>query len=70
MCMSSKTVLSSIIPAVVNQKGNTLYNLFAMKVAFSSLYFVFSVFFRFFVNILPILQVVVFTWCVEWVIFV
>ena len=70
MCMSSKTVLSSIIPAVVNQKGNALYNLFAMKVAFSSLYFVFSVFFRFFVNILPILQVVVFTWCVEWVIFV
>ena len=45
--MSSKTVLSSIIPAVVNQKGNTLYNLFAMKVAFSSLYFVFSVFFVF-----------------------
>ena len=70
MCMSSKTVLSSIIPAVVNQKGNTLYNLFAMKVAFSSLYFVFSVFFRFFVNILPILQVLVFTWCVEWVIVV
>ena len=41
--MSAKNVSSNIIP-VVNRKGNTLYNIFAMKVALSSLYFVFRVF--------------------------
>ena len=41
--MSAKTVSSNIIP-VVNQKGNRLHDIFAMKVAFSSLYFVFRVF--------------------------
>ena len=34
--MSRKTVSSDIIP-LVNQKGNTLYDIFEMKVAFSSL---------------------------------
>ena len=43
MFMSAKTVLSDIIP-IVNRKGNRLYDLFAMKVAFSSFYFVFRVF--------------------------
>ena len=32
--MSEKTVSSGIIP-VVNQKGNRLYDIFPMKVAFS-----------------------------------
>ena len=36
MFMSAKTVLDDII-LVVNQKGNRLYDIFAMKVAFSSL---------------------------------
>ena len=63
MFMSSKTVLSNIIP-VVNQKGYRLYDLFVLKVAFPSLYFVFRVFFV----ILPALQFVVFACCVEWVI--
>ena len=43
MFMSAKTVSSDIIP-VVNRKGNRLSNIFAMKVALSSLYFVFRVF--------------------------
>ena len=41
MFMSAKTVSSNIIH-VVNQKEN--YDIFAIKVAFSSLYFVFRVF--------------------------
>ena len=41
--MSAKTVSSDIIP-VVNRKGNRLSNILAMKVALSSLYFVFRVF--------------------------
>ena len=41
--MSAKTVSSDIIP-IVNQKGNGLYDIFAMKVAFSGLYFVFRAF--------------------------
>ena len=53
MFMSPKTVLSNITP-VVNQKGNRSYNLFAVKVAFSSLY--------------SVLQFLAFTWCLEWVI--
>ena len=61
MLMPPKTVLSNVIP-VVNQKGNRLYDLFAMKVAFSSLYFVFRV------NILPVLQFLAFRWFLEWVI--
>ena len=43
MFMFAKTVSSDIIP-VVNRKGNSLYNILAMKVAFSSLCFVFRVF--------------------------
>ena len=43
MFMSAKTVSSDIIP-LVNRKGNRLYDIFAMKIAFSSLYFVFRVF--------------------------
>ena len=43
MLISAKTVSSDIIP-VVNRKGNRLSNIFAMKVALSSLYFVFRVF--------------------------
>ena len=43
MLMSAKTVLSNDI-SLFNQKGNRLYDIFAMKVAFSSLYFVFRVF--------------------------
>ena len=35
--MCTKTVSGNIIP-VVNQKGNRLYDIFAMKVAFSGLY--------------------------------
>ena len=38
--MSLKNVSSNIIP-VITQKGNRLYDIFAMKVAFSSLYFVY-----------------------------
>ena len=38
--MSAKTISSDITPKV-NQKGNRLYDIFAMKVAFSSLYFVY-----------------------------
>ena len=41
--MPAKTILSNIIP-VVNQKRNRLYDIFAMKVLFSGLCFVFSVF--------------------------
>ena len=54
--MSAKTVSSDIIP-IVNQKANRLYDIFAMKVAFSGLYFVFRVF-----------LLIAFTWCEEWVI--
>ena len=43
MFMSAKTVLSDAIP-IINQKGNRLYDIFTMKVAFSSFYFVFRVF--------------------------
>ena len=43
MFMSLKTILSNIIP-IVNRKGNKLYDILAMKVAFSSLYFVFRTF--------------------------
>ena len=38
--LSAKTVSSDIMP-VVNRIGNRLYDIFAMKVAFSGLYFVF-----------------------------
>ena len=41
--MSAKTVLSDVIP-IIDQKGNRLYDIFTMKVAFSSFYFVFRVF--------------------------
>ena len=40
MLMSSKAVSSDIIP-IVNQRGNRLYDIFAMKVAFSGFDFVF-----------------------------
>ena len=40
MLMSSKAVSSDIIP-IANQRGNRLYDIFAMKVAFSSFDFVF-----------------------------
>ena len=40
MFVSTKTVLSNMLP-IVNQKGNRLYDIFEMKVAFSSSYFVF-----------------------------
>ena len=43
MFMSLKTISSNIIP-IVNRKGNKLYDILAMKVAFSSLYFVFRTF--------------------------
>ena len=41
--MSTKSVSNDIIP-IVNRKGNRLYDIFVMKIAFSSLYFVFSFF--------------------------
>ena len=46
--VSAKTILSNFI-STVNWKGNyitliRLYEIFAMKVAFSSIYFVFTVF--------------------------
>ena len=41
--MSAKTVSCDIIP-VINQKRNILYDTFAMKVAFSGLYFAFRLF--------------------------
>ena len=41
--MSAKTVSNNITP-LVKRKGNILYDIFAMKVAFSSLYFAFGVF--------------------------
>ena len=62
--MSAKTASSKTI-SVANQKRNRLYDIFAMKVAFSSLYFVFK---SFSLNILPILKSVAFTWCQEWII--
>ena len=43
MFVSVKTVSSNIIPTI-NRKGNRLYDISAMKVAFSSLNFVFRVF--------------------------
>ena len=43
MFLSAKTVSSDIIP-IVNCKGNGLHDIFAMKLAFSSFYFVFRVF--------------------------
>ena len=43
MLMSAKTVLSKII-RIVSQKRNWLYDIFAMTIAFSSFYFVFTVF--------------------------
>ena len=58
--MTAKTILSNIIP-VANQKGNRLYNIFAMKIALSGLYF----FQSFSVNILFVLKFVAFTWCEE-----
>ena len=44
--MSAKTVSSDII-LIVNRKGNRLCDIFAMKVPFSSFYFVFRVFILF-----------------------
>ena len=41
--MSAKTVPNNITP-LVKRKGNILYDILAMKVAFSSLYFAFGVF--------------------------
>ena len=73
--MSAKTAWRDIIP--VNRKGNILYDIFAMKVAFSRLYFVFSLYFvyilyfvlfLFSVIILSVLKSVAFKWCEEWVI--
>ena len=64
MFMSAKTVSSNII-STVNWKKNMLYGIFAMKVAFSSFYFAFTVFF---VNILPVLKPTAFTWWEDWVI--
>ena len=43
MFMSLKTISSNIIP-IVNRKGNKLYDILPMKVAFSSLYFLFRAF--------------------------
>ena len=43
MFMSAKPVASNIIP-VVSQKEKRLNEIFAMKVAFSGLYFLFRVF--------------------------
>ena len=43
MFMSVKSVCSDII-TIVNQKGNRLYDIFVMKGAFASFYFVFRVF--------------------------
>ena len=43
MVLSGKTVSSDTIP-VDNQRGNRSYNIFAMKVAFSSFYFFFRIF--------------------------
>ena len=59
MFMSAKFVSSDI-----NQKGNRLYDIFAMKIAFSSFYFVFRVFLLTF----DLFKSVAFKWCVEWVI--
>ena len=64
MFLSANIVLSDCIP-VVNQNGNRLYDTFAMKVAFSSLYFVLRVFF---INTLPVLKSVDCTWFEEKVI--
>ena len=44
--ISAKTISSNIISSIVSQKRNRLYDMFAMKVAFSDLYFVFLEFFR------------------------
>ena len=63
MFMSAKFV-SSDIRHIVNQKGNRLYDIFVMKVAFSSFYFVFRVFLLTF----DLFKSVAFKWCVEWVI--
>ena len=43
MLMSAKTVSSDIV-SVVNRKRNILYDIFAIKVGFYGLYFVFRVF--------------------------
>ena len=43
MSVSAKSVLSNIIP-IVNPKGKRLYDIFIMKLAFSSFYFVARVF--------------------------
>ena len=43
MLMSAKAISSDIIP-IVNQRENRLYDIFAMKVAFSSFHFVFRTF--------------------------
>ena len=43
MLMSAKAISSDIIP-IVNQRENRLYDIFTMKVAFSSFYFVFRAF--------------------------
>ena len=43
MFMSAKSVSGDIVPRV-NHKGNRLYDIFVIKVAFSSLDFVFRVF--------------------------
>ena len=44
--ISAKTISSNIISSIVSQKRNRLYDMFAMKVAFSDLYFVFLEFFH------------------------
>ena len=41
--MPAKALSSDIIP-IVNRKGDRLYDIFAMKVAFSNFYFVFRIF--------------------------
>ena len=57
--MSAKAV-SNDIRAIVNQKRNRLYDIFVMKIAFSSFYFVFRVFLLTF----DLFKSVAFQWCV------
>ena len=65
--MSAETVSIEVIP-VVNQKRSRLYDIFAMKVAFSGFYFIFFYFFS--ISILPVLKCIAFNWCEESVIVV
>ena len=62
--MSAETVSINVIP-VGSQKGSRLYDIFVIKVAFSSLYFVFRVFLL--ISYL-FLKSIAFIWCDELVI--